>query len=62
MELMTGAKSAHSYTVEPPYPRIRYPRFQLSAVYYGQKILTYSLPKSTIVDLSIYVLICQRRL
>jgi hypothetical protein len=31
-------------TVEPPYPRIRYPRF-----YRGPKILTYSLPKSTMV-------------
>jgi hypothetical protein len=49
-------------TVEPPYSRIRYPRFQLSAVYCGPKILTHSLPKSTMVDFSIYVLICQRRL
>jgi hypothetical protein len=42
--------------VEPPYPRIRYPR-----IYRGPKILTHSLPKSTMVDLSIYVLIYQRR-
>ena len=45
------------YTVETPYPR-----FQFSAVYRDPNILTYSLPKSTIVDFSIYVLICQRRL
>jgi hypothetical protein len=34
----------------------------VSAVYRGQKILTHSLPKSTMVDFSAYVLICQRRL
>jgi hypothetical protein len=45
------------YAVEPPYPRIRYPRF-----YRGPKILTHSLPKSTMADFSIYVLICQRQL
>jgi hypothetical protein len=54
------------YTVEPPYPRIRYPRFQLSTVYCGYEnintftakvdhgrfqSLRFNLPASTLVDL-----------
>jgi hypothetical protein len=42
--------------------KLKYSRTPVSTVYCGPKILTHSLPKSTMVDLIIYVLICQHRL